>query len=1182
MNTRSFSTKQRHAWLRLSVSTACFPVLLAAPGWAQTAVCEPAGGSCPGPALSQIVPALPQPNTDGEAPAELPDGFVITLDGETLDEDPELADVVRRTDVQLADADVAVVFDGLGAVPRLDLEVVGEPRAFDAGETAELQSQLNYPAYVVRGEVRLIDMSAPGGPRTLDVIPVDPNGSVSVVIPTGRQIVAVHRVYDARGRFDETYPVPLTQSDTRNQTDGVEDGVDNRSRSRIPVHGGAVTVRGSSVTPGAQVTALGETVRPDPSGGFVLQRILPPGEYGIDVRVTGPGQNLDLVRQVEIPRSEWFTTGSAEVTLGWRDRGAPGDDFEHWNSARLAFYIDGRTANGVSVTAQADTGEGDIDDLFNRLDDLDPRNTVQRIDPFDLYPTYGDDSIQIDNTPTSGRIYLRVERDGNFLQWGDFDAGLDGGYLVRNDRTLYGAQGFWASPDTTARGEARASVLAYGASPELLSQRDVFLGTGGSVYVLQRQDVAIATEVISVEIRDPVNSRLLDTVRLEPGRDYDINYLQGIVTLAGPLSSRVDTDRLIVTPDEEPDLQLVVQYEFFPGFDDVDGFSLGGRGEVWLTDDVRLGVSGISEDAGGADQTLVGVDLQWRIGANSEATLEYAQSDGPGFGSSFSADGGFVFDSVGPVSGSGSAFRADLQLDFADIGLSGEGVVGGYAERREEGFSNLDFNITDTTGTEELWGVFIEATPREGFSYAFFYDDFRNEAGERDRSGGAEVEMALSDRVSLGVGLEYIDRDRFTLTSGTDNGSRTDIGARLTYELGENQEVYVFGQGSIQTSGLEDNDRIGAGLSYEFDNGWTIDGEVSGGTTGPGTLVRASYSDGAGSTRYIGYEIDPGRTLAGVTLEGRDRGTVVAGLRQRVNGQLTYFGENTFDMFGRYRSLTTAYGLTYEATEFLSYTAAVEFGDVDDRFENDFDRTAISLGARYETDMISAGARIEYRTEDGLRSGLVLDSDTYVLTADARYIINDNQRVLMTVDGIATDTDESSILNGDFLDFTAGYAYRPVDTDRLNVLLRYRFLFDDIGQRIDDTDSLGPRQRSHVVSADASYLVNENWRLGSRVGFRLADTAATDGADFVDNNAWIATLNARYHFLNKWDALVEFRTLNTVSAGGSEIGVLGAISRQIGTNFAVDAGYNFTNFSDDLTDLTRDDRGLFLNFRVNF
>lgn len=1121
------------------------------------------------------VPAIAAP---GPRVENLPTGFVISLDGEVLEGDDAVSSIVRQTDVRLSNADVEVVFDGLGAEPRLDIEIVGEPRAHAAGDVALVQSATNYPAYITRAEVRVIDLSAVGGPRTLEVLPIAVNGTAAVTVPQGQQIVIVHRVYDAQGRFDETYPVPLSIADRRLLADGVEDGSDTTARSRIPVHGGAVTVRGTSIVDGAQVTALGEVVRPDGAGGFVLQRILPPGEYGVDVTVAGAGQALDLVRDIEIPRSEWFTTGLIDLTLGRREIDGEGD--ETWSEARLAFYIDGRTANGYEITAQADTGEGEIEDVFRRLEDRDPRSTVRRIDPNDLYPTYGDDSTIVDNTPTSGRFYLRIERDGNFVSWGDFEADLDGSILVRNDRSLYGAQAYFETPDTTSRGEAQVSVTGYAANPDMLAQRDVFLGTGGSVFVLQRQDIGIATEVLSIEVRDPVTDRVIDIVRLSPGIDYQINYLQGIVILSGPLLSRVDDTTIIRTPGETPELRLVVQYEFSPTVTDVDGFSVGGRAEAWITDDVRLGVSGLSDETGEADQTLVGVDLEWRIGENSHITLEVAESDGPGFGSTFSADGGLIFDTVGPNGGSGQATRADARLDFADVGLPGDGALGAYFEQREEGFSSLDYSVTSATGDEQLWGVIIDATPREGFRYSVSYDDYSNGVGEFDRRGEAEVEVALTERYTLGVGLEHIDRNR--AASLGDTGRRTDVGARLSYTFAQDQEVYVFGQATVDNDGLEANDRIGIGARYALSDAWRVDGEVSGGALGLGGLLRFSYDDGVGTTSYFGYELDPGRTISGITLDGRDNGRFVSGARRQVDEQLTYFGENTFDAFGRYNALTTAYGLTYQVTDFLSYTGAFEFGSVDDRFANDFDRRAFSFGMRYEDDALTGSARLEFRTESGARSGTPLDSDTTALTLDARYLISDHDRIVFSFRGIDTDTDESSILDGSFMDASVGYAFRPIDNDRLNMLVRYRYLFDDVGQRLNDTDDFGPRQRSHVFSADTSYLLDENWRIGARVGFRLTDSAATEADEFSDNDAVLAVLNARYHLLHNWDGLVEARALHTVQGGGTETSVLGAISRQMGNGINVGVGYNFGTFSDDLTDLTRDDQGLFLNITASF
>ncbi len=243
--------------------------------------CEPANA---GSAVTIPVAA----NTEtAVAPTTGAQGFVISINGNAIAGDTETASPIvkaaRRTDVALANADVQVTFDGLGAVPRLDLEVV----EINANGTATLQSALNYPAFVAKAEVRVIDLDAIGGPRTIGVTAMSPNGTINVDVPEGRNIVAVHRVYDAAGRYDETFPVSLAKAGGAGRAANVEEGIDNTARRRIPVAGGAITVRGSDVASGASVIALGEVVQPDRDGGFVIQRILPAGDYGVDVAVNG-------------------------------------------------------------------------------------------------------------------------------------------------------------------------------------------------------------------------------------------------------------------------------------------------------------------------------------------------------------------------------------------------------------------------------------------------------------------------------------------------------------------------------------------------------------------------------------------------------------------------------------------------------------------------------------------------------------------------------------------------------------------------------------------------------------------------------------------------------------------------------------------------------------------------------
>ena len=60
-------------------------------------------------------------------------------------------------------------------------------------------------------------------------------------------------------------------------------------------------------------------------------------------------------------------------------------------------------------------------------------------------------------------------------------------------------------------------------------------------------------------------------------------------------------------------------------------------------------------------------------------------------------------------------------------------------------------------------------------------------------------------------------------------------------------------------------------------------------------------------------------------------------------------------------------------------------------------------------------------------------------------------------------------------------------------------------------------------------------------------------------------------------AMAEYRWLD-VDDGGTRQGWLVGVDRDLGRNFRVGAGYNFTDFSDDLTDFDYDHKGWFVNF----
>ena len=1125
--------------------------------------------------LAQQVTGLSvAPNTEPETGPVGGGGFVFSIDGETVVGDNQLEDRIRRTDIQLAQADVQITFDGFEPTPRLNVEVANGRGSFGAGDTVRLRSETNYPAYIERGEMRLFDRSAPGGTRLIATVPIAVNGAVDVTLPAANDLVVVHRVYDRNGRFDETEALPLSQPDDRGLTPQ-EDGADFTAERNIRVNGGTVTVAATSVAPGATLYTLGEAVRGDAAGRLVLQRILPAGEYDVDVAVRGAGQNTELSRPVTVPGADWFYVAVGDLTYGaYRSQGS---DWETRSTGRLQFYVDGETVNGVNITSSLDTGEGELDEIFERLDEKDPRSVLARVDPQDSFPTFGDDSESVDTTPTSGRFYLRVEQDGNFVLWGDYKADIAGSSFVRNERTLYGAQAEYRTQASTPEGEARATLQVYAAQPDQLAGREVFQGTGGSVYFLQRNDLTIGSETLTVELRDADTGRVIERRSLVEGRDYDINYIQGVITLNTALARTLNPNLIQTNPGGDVDVNLVAQYEYTPLSSDVDGFAVGGRAEVWATDNLRFGATVTNDDTGIAENKAAAVDLRYEFGQNSFVQLDYAESDGPGLDTSFSNDGGLIIDNAVGTDGTGSAFKVEGQADLTDLGFASEGVVGGYFEQREEGFTTLDQQVTAATGDETLYGVFAQIKQSEALGYKLYADVYENDADNDKTEVGAEISGKLDAHWGYTLAAEYLDE-----TTASTSGTRTDVAGRVTYSPFEGLTFGVFGQVTASTDGLDEFDRYGLHVVGDIGNGWTAEAEVSDGTGGFGARALIAYADDANNSSYFGYELDAGRAIDENVARGDNGGKYVLGGRRQVNGDIAVTAENTYDIFGTSRSLTGAYGVEYQRSDFLTYTTAFEVGQSEDSINGDFDSRALSFGVRFEDEATTARGRIEIRRDEATEGSTREDVDAIYVVTDLRYKIDETQRLVISLDAAQTEADTQSSLAGDIIDASLGYAYRPIDNERLNVLTRYRYFYDSFGQSIDGVVGAGPVQESSIISIEGSYDITREWTIGAKLGGRSTRSADTADASFTNNDAWLAVVNARYNLVREWDVLLEARMFEAVDAGFTETGALAAAYRQFGENTQVGVGYNFGNFSDDLTDLTFDDEGIFVNLVAQF
>lgn len=1170
------------------------------------------------PAILMGKPVTAQPSfidSENESP------FFITVDGQAVDENGDLVtstfgvdprnslnDQSRKTDIDLSAVDIQIKADGLELNPILNISTSTGKHSYQGSETVSFLPTSNYPAFIEHAELRIREV----GTTDIEIIPVTVNTEANWTMPdegSGRYSYVL-RVYDRAGRFDETEPLSLSRTRRFFQSAGAAASVvaagmgeDRTATRNIPVNGSAVTVFGRNVPPGYEIQAFGEQIPVDPNQSFVAQRILAPGDQTVDVVVNGPakGGELRFRRNIDIPENQWFYVALMDLTVGQNtgdnniESVRDGEFDEVYTDGRAAFYLKGRIRGRYLLTAAADLDDDGLEDLFGARDLKDPRSILARIDPDEFYPVYGDDSFIVDDAPTDGRLFVRIESGESHAMWGTYKTEPTQSEFVRSDRELYGASVVYRSETVIGSGELQTEASAYAAQPGTLPQRDEFLATGGSSYFLRRQDILIGSETVIIETRDSVTGRVTSRNVLSSGADYSFNHLQGLLILNRPVSSTTTASGPVRNSALGGDeVFVVVQYEFVPLSTDPDTYSYGGRVQHWVNDNVRVGVSQMSEQVGDSELNVAAVDVRIQKSEGTYLEAEIGRSEGALFGSSISTNGGLSVSDEEVVAfddGPSEALRVEGSIDLADLGQ--KGTIGGYYEEKTAGFSTL---TEQTPVDEELFGVHANVPVAEEVDLQVSHDQLNDSEGTRKQETDVALVWARDDKlkVTLGVSRTELRYPSAVVTAQTGrNGERIDVGARVDYSRSEDQSFYAFGQTERESSGdIASNDRIGVGTEFRLSDKVTASAELSTGETGLGALAALSYSPTAGDRYYVGYRLDPDRQFdqTGTNIiGGDDRGVIVAGARRQLNQAFAVYAEQNYDLFGRRQSLTQTYGIEYTPNTRWTFDGGFQIGDVTDTNtdpetgleQSDFERRALSFGVGYSNDAtgVRGNLRAEFisdRSEDRSRDG-----DSYFLNARFGFAASEDWRVLLGTQAVVSEAFGDSFESGEFLDSSIGFAYRPVENDRLNALFRYRYVYDDHqADQIDAEDLL--QQESHILSVDANYSVNPRLTVGAKYGFRFGEASFEGDGILQDTEAHLGILRADYHITDNWDVLMEGRVLNNISAETTDYGVLASVHRHVGENVKIGVGHNFGSFSDDLADQTLDDRGFFINLVAKF
>jgi flagellar motor protein MotB len=1017
---------------------------------------------------------------------------------------------------------------------------------------------------------------------------------------------------------DDPPPAPVAQSDADPQPSGVTTNFEADAQDSTPqqvdpvqqkellagygqnelaVHNirlgsGTVTVRGSGLPPNHTVWVAGREVPVDNQGNFIAEEVLPTGTHTVEVAVLDEeGKGNLYLRDLEFKSDDGFYVGMADLTVSKTHTSGPADllqganapfDYNSTFDGSLAFYATQKFAEQWRVTASADTREGPVKDLFSNFLNKAPDSLFRRIDSEYYYPTFGDDGVVEQMAPTLGKFYFRVENHDDHAMWGNFKVGYLDNELAQVDRGLYGANAHWQSEGITTFGEKRAAVDAFAAEPGTIASREEFRGTGGSIYFLHNQDILTGSERVRIELRDKDSGLVTGVVDLRPGVDYDVDYLQGRILLAEPLSGTADDSLLVRSRGiSGQEAYLVVQYEYTPGFTEIKTVTTGGQAHYWLNDYVKLGLTGSSSDDGGGNGVR-GADLVLRKSADSWFKVQTARSEGLVANSLYSADGGFGFTTNDPTpfaNASANSYRADLSMGFADFLSHGAGRLTMYSQNLDPGFSAPGF--LSATQRQSYGGTF-RLPVGERVEVSAKADRRVQDLGLMNSAQELDVGYRMTQRWSLSTGVRKdLRRDDSPVVPATqEQGERTDAVVQLGFDSLGSWRAYSFVQDTLsRTQDREANDRIGIGGSYRLTNQLRINAEASDGDLGAGGKLGTNYLYSDRTTLYLNYSLENEQLDTGLL---ERRGNLISGVKTRLSDSSSVYVEERYQDTDLMSGLTHATGVTLTAGNHWNLGANSEIGTLEDSQTGaKTKRKAGGIRVAYAFETLQLSSGVEYRADDTEQPDTTYaQMTTWLFRNNLKYQVTPDWRLIGKFDHSLSNSSLGQFYDGGYTEGVIGYGYRPVQNDRLDVLAKYTYFYNlpTTGQVTLQGTAAQYIQKSHIASLDVTYQLTPHWSIGGKYAYRMGELSLSrDNPQFFNNPAQLYIVRADWTFGQKWSALIEGRVLQMSDLNEGRGGALVGVYRYLGKHVKAGGGYNFTNFSEDLTDLSFRQHGVFVN-----
>jgi Invasin, domain 3 len=849
---------------------------------------------------------------------------------------------------------------------------------------------------------------------------------------------------------------------------------------------------------------------------------------------------------------------------------------------RAAMYLKGKIQGKYLLTMAYDSDKDTRPQLFDA------------IDPNAFYPVYGDSSIRGVDAQSTGKLYVRLDKDRSFLMYGDYTTNDNNPArtLGQYNRSLPGLRGHLEEGNVVAN--------AFVAQQSFRQVVDEFPARGVSgPYSVSNPNGIKGSEKIEIVVRSRNQTAvILKTTALTRSADYEFEPFNGQILFRAPVPS---------FDDQLNPVSIRITYEVEQGGERFTVY--GGDVKLKLSEGISIGASAAKDNNPAAPQTVVGANLHLKLSQNTELIGEIAKS------SSVVNTGVNGFNTNNSANFAGKSGTLDGSAKRIEIRHADEAWrANAYAMRADNDFNNASSGVTG--GKQEVGGT---VNYKAGNNLTLTAELKRSEdriLASKNEAATVAGDLKLSERLTVGAGVRRVQQNSESLSQQTNSnclstGALVYSGAVTGYNTGYgisqvgNQQIdpatglpvvcntainpaatpvadldrkAIFGRiGFKPTSalsleaevqhitGTDPGNTLKLGAKYAATERLNFTGEVQrevGGDKSNNLYRLGADWRVADKTRiYSRYEYD--HQYSGTY--GLGAGPLTRAFALGIDTQ--YMQDGT--LYNEYRLTDSSAGKSIQNAIGLRNGWNVAQGlklltNVERLNSTAGNSTAAGVGAEYTASELWKGSgRIEWREDNANTNWLLTAGLARKLDRDWTFIGRDYFNRINPLSG-AADTRQNRL--------QLGFAYRPVDNNQFDALGLYERKNENTADKQNTTN---------IVSLRGNYHPSRPWFVSGRLASKQVNELLAGNV----NDSYRASLiggRVTYDITNRWS--VGGITTLLVGSGGTKQYAYGAeVGYTLMDNLLVTLGYNWRGFRDD--DLTGSDytnRGWVLGMRYKF